>query len=1165
MLFTQSLHAQNVWTQHNDQGRTGWYPYEGTLNIENVNQNTFGFYFSHTTDDKVVSQPLVVMNVNIPGKGIKNIVIVTTLNNSVYAYDADVNANPYWQQNFTNKIAQAPGADCSGCRPALNTDMHPSLCGGAYGDFSGNMGIVGTPVIDTLAGTMYFVTKIVNPNDGAIDNHGYINNIKDEYNYTTTGFHQYLHAIDISTGNERSNSPVEIKPTINGTGDGLTSPGTITFNPRTQFNRAGLVLSNGMIYIAFAAHCDFNPSHGWIVSYDAGTLNQLHAFITTPNDGRGGIWMSGTAPAVDASGNIYFTNGNALDEGITSLNYNTYTSPASDVSNRGEGVVKLAPDLTISSYFTPYNYIALNEADKDFPTQVMILPNTNLAITGCKDGNLYVLNRSNMGGYNSTSNQIVQQLSVQNGATMHSSFAFFGGANPQAYQFSENSPLRSYTVSSSGLGTATTNTTIAGPSGGTGGFLSVSSKGTDQTTGILWAYRPIQGCNANNNNCHAILHAVNASDITNELWNSDMVTGDNISVFNKFSCPTIARGKVFIAANTNHLYCYGLKTNTTCVTDVALGKTATVLSHASGFPASNATDGILTTSWRSLVHQVDSIFVDLGAEYDICRIALTWETNRTGQDFDVKISDDGVNWIIVNSIRGNALTYNEINSNVTGRYVSMVGITPANTGNGYGLFEFQVFGQPASACNTPLNLTASSLTSSSEHISWDAVAGAGQYIVKYRHYLSQEWLTKNVTGNSIDLKSLNCGSLYYYSVQATCSSTPSAVSNGSFTPAGCPQNNCDIFPVRYYNIDLGDIGVAGSTCKQGNIYTVTGSGTDIGGGSDQFQFAYTNNNTGDYEASAKLIQQDQVNILNKAGVMARDSLTSTSRFAYIASVNNGNSLIFEYRGQPGGGVTTITLPGHFVLPYYLKIRKTGTQYSGYVSNDNISWVQVGATIDLGFGNNPANIPNYGMAVTSDNNNSLSSAQFQDFSFVSISSQPLPIVLLNFSAKNINNEAVLISWTTSMEHLSDYFEVQRSFDANQFITIAKVSAIGESQIPHYYTMNDSTPEAGVNYYRLRETDKDGKFYISPTVSVKLNETNRLEIYPNPAGDYTNITSTRYPITDIAIYDAAGKLVQSIHPAGSQTSIHLNTGNLPKGIYFVTVNTSVSVFRQKLFKD
>src|SRR5450432_1914433 len=169
-----SLIAQNAWTQQSDQARTGWFPNETILNTTTVNQNTFGINFSHQTDDKVFSQPLVVLNVNIPNKGYKNVVFVTTVNNSVYAFDADVNADAYWQQNYSNKIAAAPAPDCSNCRPANAGEIHPDLCIGSYSDFSGmntpvdmlgNMGIIGAPVIDTLAGTMYFVTKIVNPND----------------------------------------------------------------------------------------------------------------------------------------------------------------------------------------------------------------------------------------------------------------------------------------------------------------------------------------------------------------------------------------------------------------------------------------------------------------------------------------------------------------------------------------------------------------------------------------------------------------------------------------------------------------------------------------------------------------------------------------------------------------------------------------------------------------------------------------------------------------------------------------------------------------------------------------------------------------------------------------------------------------------------------------
>ena len=247
MLITNSAFAQNVWTQHNDQGRTGWYPQETTLNTGNVNKNTFGLSFSQLTDDRIMAQPLVVLHVDIPTKGFKNVVYVATLSNTIYAFDADASGGAYWSQNYTNKISVS-GPDCANCRPAASSDMHPSLCSGGYPDFPGNIGIVGTPVIDTAGGIMYFVTKIVNPADGLIDNHNFIPGHKDEYNYTKTGFHQYLHAIDIATGIEKSYSPVEITATIGGTGDG-NNAGQITFEPRRQFNRAGLVLSNAVLYV----------------------------------------------------------------------------------------------------------------------------------------------------------------------------------------------------------------------------------------------------------------------------------------------------------------------------------------------------------------------------------------------------------------------------------------------------------------------------------------------------------------------------------------------------------------------------------------------------------------------------------------------------------------------------------------------------------------------------------------------------------------------------------------------------------------------------------------------------------------------------------------------------------------------------------------------------
>jgi F5/8 type C domain/Secretion system C-terminal sorting domain len=1153
--------AQNVWTQHNDQGRTGWYPYEKILTTSNVNTNTFGLNFSHVTDDKIVAQPLIVMNVNIPNKGFKNVVFVATLNNTIYAYDADVNADAYWQQNYTNKIGVAPNPDCTNCRPATKSDIHPSLCGGSYGDFTGNIGIVSTPVIDTTKGIMYFVTKIVNLNDGIFDNHSYVNNIKDEYNYTTTCFHQYLHAIDITTGLEKPNSPVEITATSNGTGDGQVSPGTIKFDPRRQFNRAGLALSGGMVYIAFAAHCDNNPSHGWVLAYDANSLAQVHSYNPTPNDGRGGTWMSGTAPAVDENGNLYITTGNSLDENRTSTNYNTYTAPATDPTNRGESVIELAPDLTLTSYFTPFNFIALNDADKDFPMQVMLLPNTNLAMTGCKDDSLYIFNKNSLGGFHLYDNNgTVQRVNVQNSASMHSTFGYFGGPTAYAYQYSENSQLKAYPVTAAGLGAAITNTTIAGPTGYMGGFLSSSSNGSDPATGILWAYQAINGCNANGSECHGLLHAVNASNITKELWNSEMNPTDVITVFNKFSCPTIALGKVYLAANRNMLCVYGLKTNTSCLNNIALNKPVTVLTTGGG-AASNATDGNTSTYWRSTAHDVDYIYVDLGSSYDICKAAITWEASRYGKDFDLKVSDDGINWTIVHSTTGNTSTYSEFNGTFTGRYVGMFGKKQGTT-LGYSVLEFQIFGAPASSCRAPSGLSAATTSQSSVHLSWDPDAGVSQYTINYHHYLSASWITRTTTTNSIDLNALSCGPLYYYTVQANCGANSSAVSNGSFTLAGCAATSCDYLPVRYFNLDLGDVGVAGSTCKNGNVWTLSGSGNDIGGTSDQFQFAYTNDDIVDYDVYARIVQQDQVSTNDKTGVMIRDSLTNTSRYAFIGSVNNGNSFIYEYRNSPNAPVTQVILPGHS-FPYWVKLTKASTQYIAYTSADGVSWVSVMPAVDLNFGTDPTNAPHYGMAVTSANNSMLSTAQFDNFTVVS--STLLPIRLNSFNAKNINNDHVLISWSTAMEHLSDYFEILKSTNNKSFESIGSVKAKGESETTQNYALSDKSPATGSNFYQLKEFDKDGGFYLSPVVSVEFNEDQHLKIYPNPADNFTNIISEKDVILEARLFDITGKLIQVITANDGQNSVRLNTAALSKGVYIISVKTKTTTYRQKLFKE
>jgi len=531
LIFSLPCAAQtNVLTQHNDKNRTGWYSHEKILTTGNVKIKSFGMIFSRSVDDQIYAQPLVMNNVDIPGAGKKNICFVATVNNTVYAFDADdINTPaPYW------KINVSP----AGGRAAKNTDIG-SLCG-TYNDFSGNMGIVGTPVIDSLTNTLYVVAK----------------------SYTTSsGFQQFLHAIDITTGSEKNGGPVLISPQIAGTGSGSIG-GIIKFDALKQNQRSGLLLLNGIVYITWASHGDCDPYHGWIVGYDKQTLSLKIVFNSTPQGEKGGIWMAGAGIAADENGNMYVSVGN----GTVGFNGNP-----SDLTNRGESALKLSPSgstLSINTFFTPYNYSALEASDLDFGTPgILLIPKTNRAFTGAKDGNLYLLNRDDMGGYNSGFNQVLQTFN-QNSSDAHnlSSLAYYGGTNNEyVYTWSDNVTLKAFPfIRSSGLfdfsNIKVNAASVQGPVGYNGAFLSVSSDRAIDSTAVLWVSHAASG-NANQMTRPGILRAFKAGDVTQEIWNSSLNTSDNPGNYSKFNCPTIINGKVYLATFSNKLVVYGLRKN----------------------------------------------------------------------------------------------------------------------------------------------------------------------------------------------------------------------------------------------------------------------------------------------------------------------------------------------------------------------------------------------------------------------------------------------------------------------------------------------------------------------------------------------------------------------------------------------------------------------------
>ena len=528
--FVFQVSAQvSVLTQHNDLKRTGWNNHETSLNQSNVNASSFGKLYSLQVDEQVYAQPLVVANINVGGKS-RNVLYVSTVNNSLYAFDADdPSGTPLWQ------ISLSP----SGFRAIKNGDF---ICDwGGYGDYRSGMGIVGTPVIDPGSQTLYVVARSINLNDGTQV--------------------QYLHAIDITTGAEKANSPTLITASVAGAGNGSVN-GTITFDPKLENQRPGLCLYNNVVYICWASQCDYGNYHGWVIGYNVKTMQQQYVYCDTPNGYQGGIWMSGQAPTVDDLGNIYITTGNG------SVGYN---GNENDPINRGESIVKFSPQTTglqLVDFFTPYNWLQLEEGDLDYGSSgVMIIPNTNISLSGSKQSYLYAVNTTSLGKTTSNNTGAMQVMNInadfQGHNNIHGTPVYFKNNQKKEYIYvwAEDALLKQipFVRKKQTFDTANTisGTTIL-PDGMPGGFMSVSSNMSKKNTGIVWATHSLSG-NANGETRPGVLQAFSADDVTHELWNSQQnAARDNSTTFAKFNPPTVANGKVYLPTFSNQIIVYGL-------------------------------------------------------------------------------------------------------------------------------------------------------------------------------------------------------------------------------------------------------------------------------------------------------------------------------------------------------------------------------------------------------------------------------------------------------------------------------------------------------------------------------------------------------------------------------------------------------------------------------
>ena len=531
--FANAQTFTGVLTQHNDVGRTGQNTAETILTPQNVNATTFGKIFSYSVDGQVYSQPLYVPNVTIPGKGVHNVVYVATQNDSLYAFDADGRqAGPLWSVSFINRAAGITPVSCQ-------TDGQTSISCGVYPMY----GITSTPVIDPATNTMYLLARTDNTN--------------------TNTFYQTLHAIDITNGAEKFGGPVNVSGHVPGTGAGSKN-GTVYFDTLKDIQRAGLLLLNGTVYIGWAG-----AAHGWIMGYNASNLKiQTAIFNTAPNTTGGGVWGSGNGLVADPSGNIYAAIGDTLfDANTGGVDY-------------GDSLLKLDGNLNVLDYFEPNDQACRRLNDLDLgsagpmalPTQSGNVPNEIIIAgkggTPCDSSpatsRIYLLNQDNLGKYNTTQDQAVEEV-AGSARGYWSSPAYWQGANG-SYVYAggvteeggNGDNLKMYTVNNGLLSTtpATQSSNIF-PVGVT---PSVSSSGT--SNGIVWAIERPSALGVQPGASAAVLYAYDATNLSNMLYNSASATSNGVlrdrgGCANKFAVPTIANGKVYVGTQ-NELDIFGL-------------------------------------------------------------------------------------------------------------------------------------------------------------------------------------------------------------------------------------------------------------------------------------------------------------------------------------------------------------------------------------------------------------------------------------------------------------------------------------------------------------------------------------------------------------------------------------------------------------------------------
>jgi hypothetical protein len=505
-LTVQTPAIPDVTTYHFDNSRDGLNAQETALTPANVSSATFGKIAFFPADGKVDAQPLYLAGLNVHGTA-TNVLYMATEHGSLYAFNADADPSkitPLWTRSLLGS-GEAP-SDNHGC-----SQISPEI------------GITSTPVIDRAKGVIFAVAMSKDAGEN---------------------YHQRLHALSLTTGAEIAGSPVEITGTYPGIGAN-SQGGNVIFDPAQYAERAGLLLLNGTIYLAWTSHCDIGAYTGWVMAYNESTLQQSAILNLTPNGSDGSIWMSGNGLAADASGNIFFLDAN----GTLDPTFDSNGFPS--MQDYGNAIVKLSTaggKLAVADYFDPYKSVYESAHDVDVGSGgAMLLPDLtdangtvrHLLVGAGKDTNVYVADRDNMGKFNSADNSnLYQELPSALAEGAWSSPAYFNGT---VYYAGQQDTLKAFPIAQAKLATTpSSHSAVVFPYPGS--TPSVSANGTQNA--IVWALEsPAGGA--------GVLHAYDAASLSNELYNSNQAANARDAFTgNKFITPVIVNGKVFVGTPT---------------------------------------------------------------------------------------------------------------------------------------------------------------------------------------------------------------------------------------------------------------------------------------------------------------------------------------------------------------------------------------------------------------------------------------------------------------------------------------------------------------------------------------------------------------------------------------------------------------------------------------